>query len=257
MLNILRIIGYGILLNIEEKNKIQKGFKMKKFLAMILAFAVLALPVTPAFAKNLDDDEMEIGRHAIPIKVGYGFSQGGAAGINRDYIQRFDLEDGYIFSIGYLYYSNYDSTGIGFAVDYMPATEAKDSNGDVKVGLYNIYFTINPGLKSGNTFDFYLPLHIGFSFPFKEVKDTVTADIDCGDFGVYYGIGLGTTIKKSFVIELMYTFSGAFIDQKQKKKTDDSLFFGTNYGGIRLNIGYNFHFGKTISNKEGRFSGKE
>ena len=232
---------------------------MKKFLALLL-LALVMVPFSQSFAKELDDDEIELGRYAIPVKVGYGFNQAGAAGVNK-VVERFDLENSYSFSIGYLFYSNIDSSGFGFALEYMPATEVKDSDGAVKIGLYNIYFMINPNLKSNvaDTVNLYLPIHIGLSFPYKEVKSEVTDDIDPGMMGLYYGIGIGTTIKKNFFIELMYTFSGGFIDTytKSKKKGDDTLFFGTNFGGFRLNIGYNFHFGKSISNKEGRFKGKE
>ncbi|MBQ3834945.1 MAG: hypothetical protein II816_05475 [Elusimicrobia bacterium] len=231
---------------------------MKKILALVLMFAVLALPVTPAIAKDLDDDEIEIGRNSIYVKAGYAFSQGAAAGINKRRVDHFDLENNYVLSIGYLYYNNYDSSGIGFAFDYIPATEVKKSNGDVKVGFYNIYGTINPTLKDNiaNTFSLYLPIHIGLSIPYKDVKDTITDDISFGDMGFYCGIGLGTTIKKSFIIELMYTFSGAFINKDKSSNKDDTSFFGTNYGGVRLNVGYQFHFGKKVSNK-GRFEGKE
>lgn len=231
---------------------------MKKILTVLLLVAFLVAPLSQIVAKGLDDDEIELGRHSIPVRVGYGFNQAGAAAVNK-VVERFDLENSYIFSIGYLFYNNTDSSGFGFGLDYMPATEVKDSNGAVKMGLYNIYFMINPNLKSNieNTFDLYLPIHIGISVPYKDVKSEVTDDIDPGMFGLYYGIGIGTTIKKSFVIELMYTFSGGFIDTEMKKKSDSGLFFGTNYGGFRLNVGYNFHFGKSITNKGGRFKGKE
>ena len=233
---------------------------MKKNFTLLLLVAFLVAPLSHIVAKGLDDDEIEIGRYAIPVKVGYGFNQAGAAAVNK-VVERFDLENSYLLSIGYLFYSNIDSSGYGFAVEYMPATEVKDSDGAVKIGLYNIYFMINPNLKSNiaNTFNLYLPIHIGISVPYKEVKSEVNDDIDPGMLGLYYGIGIGTTIKKSFFIELMYTFSGGFIDTytKSKRQGDDTLFFGTTYGGLRLNIGYNFHFGKSISNKEGRFKGKE
>ena len=233
---------------------------MKKNFTLLLLVAFFVAPLSHIVAKGLDDDEIEIGRYAIPVKVGYGFNQAGAAAVNK-VVERFDLENSYLLSIGYLFYSNIDSSGYGFAVEYMPATEVKDSDGAVKIGLYNIYFMINPNLKSNiaNTFNLYLPIHIGISVPYKEVKSEVNDDIDPGMLGLYYGIGIGTTIKKSFFIELMYTFSGGFIDTytKSKRQGDDTLFFGTTYGGLRLNIGYNFHFGKSISNKEGRFKGKE
>lgn len=233
---------------------------MKKLLMVLTLVVLIVSSLQQAFARELDDDEIELGRYAIPVKVGYGFNQAGAAAVNK-VVERFDLENSYSFSIGYLFYSNIDSSGFGFALEYMPATEVKDSDGAVKIGLYNIYFMINPNLKSNiaDTFNLYLPIHIGISVPYKEVKSEVADDVDPGMMGLYYGIGIGTTIKKSFFIELMYTFSGGFIDTytPSKRKGDDTLFFGTNFGGLRLNVGYNFHFGKSISNKEGRFKGKE
>ena len=112
---------------------------MKKFLAFLLLVAFVVSPLSSSFAKELDDDEIEIGRYALPVKVGYGFNQAGAAAVNK-VVERFDLENSYFFSIGYLFYSNIDSSGFGFALEYMPATEVKDSDGAVKIGLYNIYF---------------------------------------------------------------------------------------------------------------------
>ena len=191
---------------------------MKKLLVvMLLAVAM----IVPAFAT--DQSAME-----LDIKAGFNvMSEADIVKIGTSA----DLDPAFTATADFFYYVM-PQLAIGAGIEYIFYSKA-NKNYDAKVGFTNLYAQAKYVIETGNDiFNNVYPLvQIGYGI--------LNFDADWGDTdsnALYWGIGLGTTIKENFVFELLYSASTPSVKNSINDPSD------LEYSTLQLKLGYKFSF---------------
>lgn len=143
------------------------------------------------------------------------------------------------FSLGadFFYYVD-PAIAIGFGVDHIFNSEVKDGEG--KIGYTNIYAQVKPVIDLENDIfnNIYFLGQIGYGLMYLDVS----YDLDNSN-GIYWSIGVGTTIKENFIVELLYSCAyGDMEGLEEDWLTGDikKVTLDTTYSTIKLNVGYKF-----------------
>ena len=115
--------------------------------------------------------------------------------------------------------------------------------GEDKISYTNIYLQAKYNFVLNNDIfnNIYPIVQLGYGiFSFDvDTKYYVPGTKIEGENGLYWAIGVGTTIKENFIVELLYSFDYG----KTKAKGGYSLYpeIDTTYKILKLNIGYKFN----------------
>lgn len=191
----------------------------KSLLAALLAVAL----VVPVFAADNGDMEAD-------VKVGVVLTET----IDVDGVSGYDDMDT-AFSLGadFFYYVD-PAVAIGLGVDHIFNSEIKNSY-DSKMGFTNIYAQVKPVIDLENDIfnNIYFLGQVGYGITHV---DSDWAEVSSN--GLYWGIGVGTTIKENFIAELVYSTNYATIEIDfgigGKYELDAT------YSALKLNLGYKF-----------------
>ncbi|MBR3654925.1 MAG: outer membrane beta-barrel protein [Elusimicrobia bacterium] len=186
----------------------------KVVLAVLLAVALVA----PVFAA--DEGAME-----LDIKAGFNvMGNGDIDGHDAD------VDPAFTAGVDFFYYVM-PQLAIGAGVQYVFNSEMDKSDG-LKIGWTNIYTQAKYVFETGNdVFNNIYPLvHLGYGILRTDADEDI---VDSN--GLYWGIGVGTTIKENFVFELLYSNSNAtFIGEPST--------YDFKYSALQLKVGYKFTF---------------
>jgi len=185
----------------------------KSLLALLLAIALVA----PVFAA--DEGTME-----LDIKAGFNVMSSGEVRISED------IDPAFTAGLDFFYYVM-PEFAIGAGVSYVFNSEVANSAG-TKIGWTNLYAQAKYVFDLGDDLfnNIYPLIQVGYGI----VRfDPDNIDIDSN--GLYWGIGVGTTIKECVVFELLYSNGNATV--KTGPGTAD-----LKYKTIQLKVGYKFSF---------------
>lgn len=188
----------------------------KSLLAVLLAVAL----VVPVFAADKGDMEAD-------VKVGVVVTET----IDVDgYSEYDDVDTAFSLGADFFYYVD-PSVAIGFGIDNIFNSEIKNSDGS-KLGFTNIYAQVKPVIDLENDIfsNIYFLGQIGYGIT------NVDSDwVEVSSNGLYWGIGVGTTIKENFIAELVYSTDYATMEVKGYGVEVDCT-----YSALKLNFGYKF-----------------
>ena len=193
----------------------------KSLLAVLMAVALVA----PAFAA-------EKGSMEIDGKLGVLFSPTSKMempGYSYDY----DFKTTFSLGADFFYYVD-SKLAIGAGLEYVVLSEADDFDGELKYGMTNLFIQAkyDIAVQSDVINNIYPIVQLGYGI--NSVGGDASDHIDMKN-GLYWGIGLGTTIKENFIVELMYTFNYGEIDGPGVPSSVD-----TTYKAFKLKVGYKF-----------------
>ena len=200
---------------------------MKKLLAVVLLAAAM---VAPAFAA-------EKGSMEINGKLGVLFSptiNGEASFMGQTIDQDADLKSTVSLGADFFYYVD-PQIALGFGLEYViPSEVDEDGAGSSKVGTTNLFVQAKYDIALNNdVFNNIYPIaQLGYGF--VSVSGDMSGYLDVKN-GLYWGIGLGTTIKENFLVELFYSFTYGKWEPEGAPFTID-----TTYKALKLKVGYKF-----------------
>ena len=205
---------------------------MKKLLAVVLMAVAL---VAPSFAA-------EKGSMEIDGKLGYAFSPSAKVKSSSVLGEDIDVDFKSTFSLGadFFYYVE-QQFAIGFGLEHVFTSECEKFNGDsdipgnlVKAGTTNIFIQAKYDIDLKNDiFNNIYPL-VQLGYGIIDLDGLYTEYIDAKN-GLYWGIGIGTTIKQNFIVELFYSVNNGDIEIK-----DTPYSFDLTYKTFKLKVGYKF-----------------
>jgi opacity protein-like surface antigen len=192
---------------------------MKKSLLAVLLVAALVLPVVPTFAA--DEGAME-----LDIKAGFNL-------MSNAKIDDFDVDESVdtAFAAGLdFFYFVMPELAIGAGVDYV--FNSKVNNSPIKAGWTNLYVQGKYVFDTGNDVfnNVYPLLQIGLGVLRVDPDDNLDTES-----GLYWGIGVGTTIKENFLVELLYS-------QNKAKLKSGPMSTDLKYSTMQFKVGYKFNF---------------
>lgn len=188
----------------------------KSLLAVLLAVAL----VVPVFAADKGDMEAD-------VKVGVVVTET----IDVDgYSEYDDMDTAFSLGADFFYYVD-SSVAIGFGIDNIFNSEIKNSDGS-KLGFTNIYAQVKPVIDLENDIfsNIYFLGQIGYG-----ITNVDSDFVEVSSNGLYWGIGVGTTIKENFIAELVYSTDYATMEIKGYGVEVDCT-----YSALKLNLGYKF-----------------
>ena len=195
---------------------------MRKSLLAVLLVAALVLPVVPAFAA--DEGTME-----LDIKAGFNVM----SKLDVDKMKDIDdMDPAFTAGVDFFYYVM-PELAVGAGIQNVFNAKIKDS--DDKAGFVNLYAQAKYVFETGNDVfnNVYPLLQIGYGIL------SVDSDfVDTDSNGIYWGIGVGTTIKENFVFELLYSMNNATVKDKGLGKITSDVKYST----LQLKVGYKFVF---------------
>lgn len=201
---------------------------MKKLLAVVLLAAAM---VVPAFAA-------EKGSMEIDGKLGVLFSptiNGEASFMGQSIDQDVDLKSTVSLGADFFYYVD-PQIALGFGLEYViPSEFDEDGAGSSKAGTTNLFVQAKYDIALNNDIfnNIYPIAQVGYGINSVDI-DTDEGSIDTKN-GLYWGIGLGTTIKENFLVELFYSFTYGKWEPEGAPFTID-----TTYKAFKLKVGYKF-----------------
>ena len=207
---------------------------MKKSLLTLLLAVAMAVPVFAA-----DKGAME-----VDIKAGIPLSQELKEEVPSKN-ETYDVETTFSLGADFFYYID-SNIAIGAGVDHIFSSKVKYGNGypgEDKISYTNIYLQAKYNFVLNNDIfnNIYPIVQLGYGiFSFDvDTKYYVPGTKIEGENGLYCAIGVGTTIKENFIVELLYSFDYG----KTKAKGGYSLYpeIDTTYKILKLNIGYKFN----------------
>ena len=204
----------------------------KSLLAVLLAVALVA----PVFAA--DQGTMEVG-----LKAGIPLYQG--ARLDCDWSYDYDVETTASVGADFFYYVNYN-VAVGFGADYIFNSKLKYAPGEPKdkIGYTNIYFQVkyNFDFDDYGYNNIYPIFQLGYGILHADWDlrdDPPSASVENGN-GIYWGIGVGTTIARYFIMELIYSFN---YGSAEFSGYDEPDFEYDIYGYMfKFNVGFKFDF---------------
>ncbi len=201
---------------------------MKKgLLALLLAVAMVA----PAFAA-------EKGSMEIDGKLGILFSPTMKIEVN-GYSEDLDFNTTFSLEGDFFYYVEKD-IAVGAGLEYVFESELDKVGGEsvpgglVKAGTTNLFVQAKYDIALNNdVFNNIYPIaQLGYGF--VSVSGDMSGYLDVKN-GLYWGIGLGTTIKENFLVELIYAFNYGEINLEGESFTADATL-----KLFKLKVGYKF-----------------
>lgn len=191
---------------------------MKKGLLAVLMAAAL---VVPAFAT-------EKGSMELDIKAGVNLM----SKVDVDKMDDTnDVDPAFSATADFFYYVM-PQLAVGAGVSYVFNAKIKDAGG-AKVGFTNLYAQAKYVFDTGNDIfnNIYPLIQIGYG-----ITNLDTDEMDVDSNGLYWGIGVGTTIKENFVFELLYSMTNSTFKEKGGYgKTSD-----VKYSTLQMKVGYKF-----------------
>ncbi len=168
---------------------------MKKLLAVVLLAAAM---VAPAFAA-------EKGSMEIDGKLGILFSPTIKIEADGGESHSSDLDTTFSLGADFFYYVA-NEIAVGAGLEYVFESEVKESNGFMKYGATNLFVQAKYDIAVQNDVinNIYPIVQLGYGINSVGGKDADYVDLENG---LYWGIGLGTTIKENFIVELLYSFN--------------------------------------------------
>jgi opacity protein-like surface antigen len=201
---------------------------MKKLLAVVLLAAAM---VAPAFAA-------EKGSMEINGKLGVLFSptiNGEASFMGQTIDQDADLKSTVSLGADFFYYVD-PQIALGFGLEYViPSEFDEDGAGSSKAGTTNLFVQAKYDIALNNDIfnNIYPIAQVGYGINSLDI-DTDEGSMDTKN-GLYWGIGLGTTIKENFLVELIYAFNYGEINLEGESFTADATL-----KLFKLKVGYKF-----------------
>ena len=199
---------------------------MKKLLAVVLLAAAM---VAPAFAA-------EKGSMEIDGKLGVLFSptfKMEAAGESKsgDFKTTFSLGADFFYYVA-------NEIAVGAGLEYVVPSEADDSDGELKYGTTNLFVQAKYDIALNNdVFNNIYPI-VQLGYGINSLSGAFGDMVDMKN-GLYWGIGVGTTIKENFIVELLYAFNYGTIEPKEIGPGVPSS-VDTTYKTFKLKVGYKF-----------------
>ena len=216
----------------KEENFINRGSTMKKFLIAVFLAAAITAPVFAA-----EQGIMEFG-----VKAGLPLTQQTTLDGNgsRDY----DMKTTMSVGADFFYYVDYNiAVGIGAEhifnskLKYAP-DEPKD-----KIGYTNIFFEVkyNFDFDEDGYNNIYPIFQLGYGILHGDwdLRDDPPGASVENENGVYWGIGMGATIARYFIMELIYSCnygSAEFTGYPKNFEYDVATY------RFKLNVGFKFDF---------------
>lgn len=194
---------------------------MRKSLLAVLLVAALVLPVVPAFAA--DEGTME-----LDIKAGFNVM----SKVDVDKMKDIDdIDPAFTAGVDFFYYVM-PELAVGAGIQNVFNAKIKDSSD--KVGFINLYAQAKYVFETGNDVfnNVYPLLQVGYG-----ILNVDSDFVDSDSNGIYWGIGVGTTIKENFVFELLYSMNNATVKDKGFGISSD-----VKYSTLQLKVGYKFVF---------------
>ncbi|MBO7610933.1 MAG: hypothetical protein J6T23_01845 [Elusimicrobia bacterium] len=206
---------------------------MKKSLLVALFTIALVLPVFAA-----EQGTMELG-----VKAGIPLAQQ----TTLDGTWRVDYDMKTTCSVGadFFYYLDYN-VAVGLGVDHIFNSRLKYAPGEPKdkIGYTNIYFQVkyNFDFDDDGYNNIYPIFQLGYGLLHADwdlSEDLPTASVENGN-GVYWGIGVGTTIARYFIMELIYSFNYGSAEFSGFAEPDFEYDISTY--AFKFNVGFKFDF---------------
>ena len=112
--------------------------------------------------------------------------------------------------------------------------ESVPSGYDTKCGTTNIFVQAKYDFAVQNDIlnNIYPIVQLGYGI--VSISDDLSDFVDVKN-GLYWGIGVGTTIKENFIVELMYALNYGTIEPKEESITADATL-----KIFKLKVGYKF-----------------
>ncbi len=201
---------------------------MRKLLAVVLLAAAM---VAPAFAA-------EKGSMEINGKLGVLFSPTMKVEVN-GYSEDLDFNTTFSLEGDFFYYVEKD-IAVGAGLEYVFESELDKAGGEsvpggfVKAGTTNLFVQAKYDIALNNDIfnNIYPIAQLGYGF--VSVSGDMSGYLDVKN-GLYWGIGLGTTIKENFLVELIYAFNYGEINLEGESVTADATL-----KLFKLKVGYKF-----------------
>ncbi len=199
----------------------------KSLLAVLLAVAIVA----PVFAA--DKGAME-----IDGKIGAAF----AGKVDIDKMDgKNDVDPNFSLGADFFYYVM-PALAVGAGVEHLFNAKIKKA-GDAKLGYTNIYLQAKYDFELNNDIfnNIYPLVRVGYGI--TSLSDAkidaggVDAKMDVESNGLYWAVGVGTTIKEHFLLEVLY-----FMNKSSFKATAMGAKETSNvtFSAVKVNIGYKF-----------------
>jgi len=195
---------------------------MKKLLSVVLLAVAL---VVPAFAAEKGSMEID-GKLGVLFSPTMKMEAGG-------YSQDGDFKTTFSLGADFFYYVE-EAIAVGAGLEYVVPSEADNSDGSLKYGTTNLFVQAKYDFAVENDIfnNIYPILQLGYGI--NSASGDMADVVDVKN-GLYWGIGVGTTIKENFIVELMYAFNYGEVEPKGAPFTVD-----TTYKAFKLKVGYKF-----------------
>ena len=203
---------------------------MKKSLFAVLLAVVL---VSPVFATDK-------GTMQLDVKAGMPVNQ--ELKVKGDNINiNYDLDTTFSLGADFFYYID-SNIAVGAGIDHIFETKIKYDGGvsaNDKVGFTNVYLQAKYDFVLNNDIvnNIYPVVQVGYGMASYDFDSRFYSCSFEEENGLYWAIGIGTTIKEHLIIELIYSFDYGKITMK------DPYFenvMDTTYTMIKLNVGFKF-----------------
>ena len=197
---------------------------MKKgLLAVLLALAIVA----PVFAA-------EKGSMEIDGKLGVLFSPTMSMDARGESMSG-DFKTAFSLGADFFYYVE-QQIALGFGLEYVVPSEEDETGGTFKYGMTNLFVQAKYDIAIENDIfnNIYPIVQLGYGINTLDGDMGEAKSVDVKN-GLYWGIGVGTTIKENFIVELLYAVNYGEIEPKGAPFTID-----TTYKAFRLKVGYKF-----------------
>ena len=206
---------------------------MKKSLVALL-FAVAS--VLPVFAA--DQGTVELG-----VKAGIPLAQ--QTRLDGFVYEDYDMETTCSVGADFFYYLNYN-VAVGLGADHIFNSKLKYAPGGPKdkIGYTNIYFQVkyNFDFDDDGYNNIYPIFQLGYGILHADwdlSKDPPSASVENTN-GVYWGLGVGTTIARYFIMELIYSFNYGSAEFTGFDEPDFEYDISTY--SFKFNVGFKFDF---------------
>ena len=195
---------------------------MKKgLLAVLLALAIVA----PVFAAEKGSMEVD-GKQGVLFSPTMKMEADGES-------ESGDFKTTFSLGADFFYYVE-TNIAIGAGLEYVVPSEADDSDGALKYGTTNLFVQAKYDFVIENdVFNNIYPI-VQLGYGINSISGDLADAVDMKN-GLYWGIGVGTTIKENFIVELLYAFNYGEVDPKGAPFTVD-----TTYKAFKLKVGYKF-----------------
>ncbi len=212
----------------------------KSLLAILLAVALVA----PVFATEKGDMEIvgKLGLNLTPNVAASGDVS------KKGYFRPWTFKDAdvdtnmsVLIGAEFFYYLN-KNVALGFGINNNFNAELKDLTvGDMKfeseIGFTNFYFAVKPKIEMQSEIfnSIYFVGQLGYGILRFDSDNEGDKLSEADGNGLYWGIGAGTEIYKSFIVELLYSVNQGSIKRDTNGDTADLT-----YTTLTLNVGYKF-----------------